>query len=182
MDAHLASAARSCIGVARYKRGSRLKEAPHTFDCSGFVKWLYAQRGIWLPRRSIQQSVFGVRVGIEQIIGGDLVFTSGAIDYYFDDPSKGVGHVGIAVEGGAVVHAANAKRGIIETPLQEFTDGCFRDARRIVPSTADVRTFALPAEREVETAEDILWIIRQNLGKNLPGSRELPTHPHIAES
>lgn len=44
-----------CMGVSKYRRSARPSEAPAVVDYSSFVKWLYGMRGIWLPRRSIQQ-------------------------------------------------------------------------------------------------------------------------------
>src|SRR3989338_3495913 len=82
IDVDIIALARSFIGSAKYRRGARLSEAPEIFDCSSLIKWLYAQKGIWLPRRSIQQREMGEIVSLEDIIAGDLVFTSGRIDYY----------------------------------------------------------------------------------------------------
>ncbi len=47
--------ARQHIGISQYRRGAKPSEAPVIVNCSSFIKWLYAQRGIWLPRLSIQQ-------------------------------------------------------------------------------------------------------------------------------
>lgn len=162
VDVDAVALARSRVGVARYRRGARTYEAPDVFDCSGFVKWTYGACGIWLPRRSIQQRATGMRVPVLEIEAGDVVFASGRIDYYFDDPSDGVGHVGIATSDGTVVHAASTKRGIVEDPFEEFAPpGRLRGIRRYrEPGT---RVFSLPPEREVETADDLRWIVLQNL-------------------
>ena len=162
IDIHLDELARSCIPSSKYKRGSRLKQAPQQFDCSSFTKWLYAQKGISIPRRSIQQSTIGTRAALEDLIGGDLIMTSGYINYFFDDPETSIGHVGIVSNDKTVIHAANAKQHIIESTIEEFvSDGRFRDARRIIPKGADVRTFVVPEEREIETSDDVVWILRQ---------------------
>lgn len=160
----LIALARSCIGHAGYRRGARLGEAPGTFDCSSFVKWLYGKRGIWLPRRSIQQCQVGTKVRCEDIASGDLVFVSGHIDYYLHDPLCGIGHVGIASGEGTVIHAANKKAGVIETPLARFLGkDRFRDVRRYIPIGRNVVTLEVPEGREVETEDDVRWIIRQSL-------------------
>ena len=96
IEVDIIALARQCIGTSQYRRGARLFEAPVIVDCSSFVKWLYAQRGIWLPRRSIQQRELGEVVNLEELVVGDVIFISGSIDYYHDDPANGVGHVGIA--------------------------------------------------------------------------------------
>ena len=98
LEVNIVDLARQCIAESQYRRGARLFEAPSIFDCSSFIKWLYSQRGIWLPRRSIQQRELGESFEFDQIIAGDAVFVSGWIDYYLDDPADGVGHVGIATK------------------------------------------------------------------------------------
>ncbi len=174
VDVDLVALARSCIETSRYKRGSRLSQAPKHFDCSSFVKWLYAERGIWLPRRSIQQSRSGVRVAVNEIIAGDIVLTSGAINYFIKNTKEGIGHVGIATNSHTVIHAANSQDDIVETDLDAFVaEGKFRDARRIIPLHDDVRTFITPHTREVETADDVKWIILQNRpGWKRPSGRD----------
>ncbi|MCC7160448.1 C40 family peptidase [Candidatus Nomurabacteria bacterium] len=163
----ITSLARQCVGTSKYQRGAKLSEASLTFDCSSFMKWLYGMHGIWLPRRSIQQRELGEVVKINEIIAGDVVFVSGWIDYYHDDPANGVGHVGIATGDGTIVHAANKKEGIIETSLHKFMGkDKFRGARRYIPKNAEVLTLETPADREVEIADDIRWIVLQSLPKN----------------
>ena len=158
--------ARHCIGNSQYRRGARMVEAPKIVDCSSFIKWLYAQRGIWLPRRSIQQREIGENIPLEQIDGGDVVFVSGHIDYYYTDPEDGVGHVGIATNAGSVIHAANRKSDVVETPLSSFIGKTkFRGVRRYIPKNIDVLTLETPKNREVEIADDIRWIILQSLPK-----------------
>ena len=103
--------ARQCVGVSQYHRGARLSEAPAIVDCSSFVKWLYGQRGVWLPRRSIQQRELGEVVEPNEVIAGDIIFTSGRTNYYFDDPADGVGHLGIVTDDNTVIHAASRNTG-----------------------------------------------------------------------
>jgi hypothetical protein len=166
VEVDIVALARQCIKTSLYRRGARLFEAPAIVDCSSFIKWLYAQRGIWLPRRSIQQREFGEVVNPEELVGGDVVFVSGWINYYHDNPANGVGHVGIATGDGTIVHAANQKANVIETPIDEFVDKAkFRGARRYIPQNVEVLTLETPFNREVEIADDIRWIILQSLPK-----------------
>jgi hypothetical protein len=162
----LIALARGCIGKSEYRRGSRLFEAPRNFDCSSFIKWLYSQAGICLPRRSIQQRDIGEAVAKEDINALDAVFVSGHIDYFHDDPADGVGHVGLATGKGTVIHAANRKLGVIESSLADFIGKDeFRGARRYLPQDRDIVCFETPAEREVESSDDFRWIVLQSLPK-----------------
>lgn len=164
IDVNIISLARQCIGKSIYRRSARPSEAPGVMDCSSFMKWLYGERGIWLPRRTIQQRELGEVVVASKIIAGDLIFVSGKINYYLDNSLDGVGHVGIATGKGTVIHAANTKAGIIESPLEDFLgEDKFRGIRRYIPKNRRVITLETPAEREVETADDIKWIIVQSL-------------------
>lgn len=163
IDVDVVLLARSFMGIAEYRRSARLQEAPGIFDCSSFVKWLYGQKGIWLPRRSVQQREFGSLVNFCDIKAGDVVFVSGLIDYYVSDPFDGVGHVGIATESGTVIHAASRKAGIIESPYSDFVKKGLRGIRRMVTDKRTFYTFETPIEREVECSDDIYWIILQNL-------------------
>jgi len=167
IDVDLVALARSCVGRSSYHRGARLVEAPDVFDCSSLMKWLYAQRGIWIPRRSIQQRSCGERVEINALRGGDLIFTTGHIDYYDTDPEDGVGHVGIATGEETVIHAANSRVGIVESRMEAFLDGAkLRDIRRIIPHPERVITLRVPLRREVETSDDVRWIVLQHLPRS----------------
>lgn len=163
VEVDLVARARSRIGASRYRRGARMVEAPGVVDCSSFVKWLYAERGIWIPRRSIQQRKTGVEVPPDECRAGDLVFSRGALERR-DGDADGVGHVALATGEGTVIHAANTGAGVIESPLEGLTaDGVFRGIRRIIPSGSRVVTLSCPMSWEVETSDDVRWIILQSL-------------------
>jgi cell wall-associated NlpC family hydrolase len=164
VDIDVACLARELVGTA-YRRGARLSEAPHVFDCSSFTKYLYSQRGIWLPRRSIQQRETGTAVNLADARAGDLVFCSGHRDYFDTDPEDGVGHVGILTGGDTVVHAANRRLGVIEVAVKDFlgSEDAFRGVRRLIQDTKDTITLQCPESREVETSDDLRWIVLQRL-------------------
>jgi len=172
------STARECVGKSKYKRGARPSEAPAVVDCSSFTKWVYGQRGIWLPRRSIQQAGYGIGVSFKNLRAGDLVFVSGFIDRYHRDPSWGIGHVGIFSGENTLIHAANTHENVTETPIEKFTDSGkkWRGARRYIPEGEHIVTLATPTRREVETSDDIKWIIRSSLPP--PTQPERRSHEH----
>lgn len=160
------SVARELVGKARYRRGACLSEAPAVFDCSSFTKWVYGQCGIWLPRRSIQQSLVGVAVRRSSIRSGDLVFVSGRRNYFLRDPKRGIGHVGIATGEGTVVHAASPRPGIVESPMSRFTHNgrILRGIRRVIPVRAMMATFSTPHQWEIESDDDLRWVLLQLRG------------------
>lgn len=164
IDVNIVTLARECIGKSKYQRAAKPSQAPGVVDCSSFVKWLYSQLGIWLPRRSIQQRELGEPIDLSSLQAGDLIFVSGFIDYFYEDPADGVGHVGITTGEQTIIHAKNKKEGVIESSLADFiANGKFRGARRYVPKDQDIHTFVTPASREVEFSDDIRWIVLQTL-------------------
>ncbi|MCX2929210.1 C40 family peptidase [Mycobacterium sp. CVI_P3] len=68
---------------------------PDRFDCSGLVKWAYAQAGVHLDRTTYEQINDGVPVAAAQVRPGDLVFPH-------------TGHVQLAIGNGLVVEAPHA--------------------------------------------------------------------------
>jgi hypothetical protein len=156
--------ARGLVGVSSYHRGARMREAPNVVDCSSLTKWLYAQLGIWLPRLAIEQRELGEPVQLNELVAGDLVFTTGSRDRYFQDLSDGVGHVGVYTNGRVIVHTANSKKGVVCCQLDQFLKiNEFRGARRYFPNKKKLWTFETPPGREVETSSSIGWIILDSL-------------------
>lgn len=72
-------------------------------DCSGFVKSVFANFGVSLPRTSREQANTGSKISASELQPGDLVFYA-----------KGgrVNHVAIYIGGGQVIHASSPKTGI----------------------------------------------------------------------
>ena len=87
---HVVGIALQYLGVPYAWGGS----SPSTgFDCSGFIMYVFAQIGVYLPHHAASQFAYGTPVSREQLEPGDLVF--------FD----GLGHAGIYIGGGQFVHA-----------------------------------------------------------------------------
>lgn len=70
--------------------------SPAGFDCSGLVYWTYGRLGVALPHSSYALYDQGRRVGRSRMRAGDLLFFSG------------LGHVGIYVGHGRMVHAPHS--------------------------------------------------------------------------
>lgn len=87
---------RRLIETAKTKLGSKYKYAsagPSTFDCSGFMLYVFKQEGIDLPHGSAAQYSKGRAIAKgEPLRTGDLVFWSGR------KISATVGHVGMVVD------------------------------------------------------------------------------------
>ena len=89
--------AKSKIGC-RYTQESGSRNGPDSFDCSGFVNWLYKQTtgvsiGGWTGE---QKNVLkNYRVSMDDLQPGDVIF--------------GPGHVVLYIGNGRIIHASNSK-------------------------------------------------------------------------
>ncbi len=70
---------------------------PNGFDCSGLVRYVFAQHGVTVPRTVSEQYRAGGEVAATELTAGDLVF--------FSTSGAGASHVGIVVGGDSFVHA-----------------------------------------------------------------------------
>ncbi len=148
-----------CVDYSTYRRGAKSREAPETVDCSSLIKWMFGECGVWLPRRTIQQREEGLDVSAE-FRTGDVLFSAGVRPWFHDHPDMGVGHAGLYIGDGRVIHAANTARGVVEDSVEDFLGthpGSFRGARRYLNSSTVV--FELPKDLDVETSDDLRWIL-----------------------
>jgi cell wall-associated NlpC family hydrolase len=111
-----------------YKRGGSLERGNAT-DCSGFVQYIYESCDIKLPRSSSEQAHEGKVVArtmdFAKMIPGDLLF--------FRLGRRRVGHVGIYLGEGKMIHAADRRHGVVVSDLsQPYYRGKFVVAKRIL--------------------------------------------------
>jgi cell wall-associated NlpC family hydrolase len=95
------------------------------FDCSGLVKWVMAAFDVHLPRTAAEQARLGIEVPKDtaQLLPGDLLFFG---------KGKRVTHIGIYVGDGKYVHAANRRKGVIESDVAKLTSRWWKGARRVL--------------------------------------------------
>jgi cell wall-associated NlpC family hydrolase len=113
---------RSVVGIARSHLGAPYRwggSSPKGFDCSGFVRYVYAQVGVSLPHNAAEQYRHGAPVSRDQLEPGDLVF--------FDR----LRHNGIYIGHGRFIHAGRTgKRVSISTLDEEWYAARWVGARR----------------------------------------------------
>lgn len=95
------------------------------FDCSGLVKWVMGAFDLHLPRTAAEQARLGIEVPKDtaQLLPGDLLFFG---------KGRRVTHIGIYVGEGKYVHAANRRKGVIESDLARVTSRWWKGARRVL--------------------------------------------------
>jgi len=89
------------------------------FDCSGLTQWVYRSVGVSLPHFSGAQWRYGRRVSRRALEPGDLLFFSG------------LGHVGIYLGHGAMIHAPHPGARVSFARLTGWFSSSFYGARRL---------------------------------------------------
>jgi cell wall-associated NlpC family hydrolase len=112
---------------APYCRGATLSTSSAT-DCSGFVQFIYKGFKIDLPRSSAEQAQVGKVVthnmDFSKLLPGDLLF--------FSRGGRHIGHAGIYLGEGKMIHASNRRWGVTVTDLrQPYYEGTFVVAKRV---------------------------------------------------
>jgi cell wall-associated NlpC family hydrolase len=99
-------------------------ESPDTgFDCSGLVRWAYGRVGVDVPHSSYALYDVGRRVPVSKVAPGDVLFFAG------------LGHVGLYVGKGRMVHAPETGRTVEVVRLDATGYGSrLVGARRVVPA------------------------------------------------
>jgi|WetSurSiteA1Bulk_404760.scaffolds.fasta_scaffold32055_2 hypothetical protein len=111
-----------------YRWGSSLRTGRST-DCSGFVQHVYKTFNIVLPRSSTEQAQQGRAVAhildFAKLKPGDLLF--------FKRGRRHIGHVGIYLGEGKMIHASSWNRGVtISDLLQSYFRQTFVMAKRVL--------------------------------------------------
>ncbi len=120
----IAATAMTWLGVP-YQWGGRTRWGA---DCSGFVQAVFALHGVPLPRDSDLQAKSGTAVeagkAFEAVAPADLLF-------FHAESSRRISHVGLALGGGRMVHAAEPNGEVAVDDLLASTGLGARLARRV---------------------------------------------------
>ncbi len=156
---------RWCSDISVYTPNARVSEAPWRSDCSSLIKWAFGRSGIHIPRLTIQQREFGQRVDFDHIRAHDLVFMNGARhNYFINDPSDGVGHVGVYTRRDTVIHLT--REGLVEESISDlFLRRDFRGAVRIISNPLSTIVLKIPPTIDVESEDDLTWLLLRQLPK-----------------
>jgi len=92
---------------------------PNAFDCSGFTQFVWAAAGVSLPHNAAAQYGTVRHVAAKDLRPGDLVFFGGGY----------IGHVGLYIGGGKMIHAPYTGTNVQVAPLQSDLAGAGRPSR-----------------------------------------------------
>lgn len=102
--------------------------SPKGFDCSGLVQFVFGLHGVHLPRDSDQQ--FDQGIAVESLQAGDLLFFGG----------ESIGHVAVAVDGSAYLHArGEVRRNSLDPASSDYDPELatlYRGSRRVLQRNA----------------------------------------------
>ena len=108
------------IGVPYVFGGNSPK---YGLDCSAYVKLVYSQVGINLPRTADAQFEVGTPVASADLLPGDAVF--------FETYAPGASHVGIYIGDGNFIHASSSKGVTISSLGASYYSSHYLGARRM---------------------------------------------------
>ncbi|MCW2878318.1 MAG: hydrolase [Sphaerisporangium sp.] len=93
---------------------------PSSFDCSGLTQASWAKAGVSIPRTTYTQWAWGAsrRISLDALQPGDLLF------------SRGLGHMGMYVGGGKMIHAPRTGDVVKITVLDDYWRGRLQGAIR----------------------------------------------------
>jgi peptidoglycan DL-endopeptidase CwlO len=121
----------------RYRFGGT---KPGAFDCSGFVRYVFARHGIALPRTATDQSAAGhsIVVGLDSVAVGDLLF--------FRTKRGPTTHVAIYAGNGRIIHASAGSRRVryddLDSPRGRWFIEHLSSVRRVIILTPPVSVLA----------------------------------------
>jgi cell wall-associated NlpC family hydrolase len=114
-------------GTALSLRGAPYRDGgidPSGFDCSGFVRYVYEQHGVAMPRQVREQFRVGKTIDRARLEPGDLVF--------FSTVAPGASHVGIMIGGDQFVHAPSEKGVVrVESLAAQYWASRYVGAKRV---------------------------------------------------
>ena len=98
-------------------------KGPNSFDCSGFVSYVYGQKGYSIPSYTGALMTVGTEVSsLSQAKPGDLLVRHNA--------STGQGHVVMYIGNNQIIHAKGSQWGVVISPASEMR---YDTIRRIIP-------------------------------------------------
>ena len=123
------SKAQAIVNLAKKQLGKPYvwgAEGPNSFDCSGFVYYVYKNSGVSVPRTSVEQSKVGTTVSRSNLQPGDLVFSS-------TNGSGRVSHVGIYIGNGQMIHAPGSGDVVKTTNINtSYWNGAYLWSKRVI--------------------------------------------------
>ena len=111
---------------------------PSGFDCSGYLRYVFNNFGISLPRTAAEQYKKGTSVSKSNLKEGDMVFFSGTY-------KAGISHAGIYIGNGDFISATSSGVTIADLNTNPYWGPKYTGARRL----SEVKNVATPVVKPV---------------------------------
>lgn len=98
---------------------------PRSFDCSGFVRYVFRQHGVYLPRTAAAQSRVGTTVSKSNLVTGDIVF-------FKNTYKAGISHVGIYAGNNKIIHAFPRKGVTVDSLSNSYLKAKYALSKRVL--------------------------------------------------
>lgn len=194
----IVSRAKELVGAPYFYGASVLFDAPRKFDCSGFVNYLFLGAGVRIPRMTVDQYVFGEEVAQNEMVPGDLIFsTEGGSKVHQESiewlkgtkvPEKGIDHVGVYVGDGMVAHCSHNNKsvgpdgGVLIEKLEGSRFKMIVGVRRIKELSSERFLVTVPAGRfDIRIGADIAEEVVRLMGYDQVPAVELSQAKFSAE-
>jgi cell wall-associated NlpC family hydrolase len=150
VESQLINTANRYLGTRYLLGGTR----PSAFDCSGFVRYVFAKHGVELPRTAREQSLVGHRiaVGPDSLRVGDLLF--------FRTTRGRASHVAIYAGHGRIIHASAGSRRVryddLSSPRGRWFIQHLSGVQRVLLLTSDRNEASLLLDSDKRTPSSVL--------------------------
>jgi hypothetical protein len=131
---------------------------PYSFDCSGFIQFIFSKNDLHIKRTSRLQNQDGEDVLLKDIKRGDLVFF-----FSGDFPERDIGHVGMAISDYSnrnfkFIHSSSSLNGVYVSEFKErMFQKSFAGAKRILQceETLSKNSVLIAKERNVQAVDSL---------------------------
>lgn len=186
---HIGERAKTCLHTPHKIGASITYDAPHAFDCSSLIAYLYADAGMQIPRMTIDQYVFGEEITQEQLQEGDVVFFNsqdGNIFYetkeYLPGVSvpEGVDHCGLYIGDEQIIHSSRKNGNVAQESMQAMSETYTIVGYRRMPHVDETHiAVTVPVERlDIRIAEDLI----EEIGRVYGYDKIAPKEPSALHS
>lgn len=114
--------AKQVIDIAKSKVGCAYKwghKGPNSFDCSGFIYWIFKQIGVNAPAPVSNQEKLGKNISYENMRPGDIIA-------YRSSSSPSGRHIVLYVGDGSIIHAKGSAYGVVKESITK------RDRQKVI--------------------------------------------------
>jgi hypothetical protein len=120
--------AKQIIDVATSKVGCKYSwgaKGPNSFDCSGFIQWIFKQIGINAPAPVTKQATLGKEIAYNNMQPGDIIA-------YYSSSSPSNRHIVLYAGNGNIIHAKGAKYGVVKESITKRNRKDVISVRRLI--------------------------------------------------